>query len=345
MPIMSRLLLSVACGLSPGVARGTETAAPRPPIDLHFIADWDPAFQADVRDELAAQLSRDGLAIQSFDPTAAPAAWATIEVRMNLDTSWTVTLDVRDRLTQKSVRRTLDLSHSHPNARSLELAIAASELLHASWAEFALSDPRAEKGGTSASGPPDEPPVAVAASLARRGLSARRVARNELSFSGFTRGTPSGIQLFGGGIDDVVRPWRRFGFGLGISGAGLLPLVSTHGRVVGGSLHGRVAFHVVAIERAKFRCDVIVAVHPGVLWTSGRPDADATAARSANFTMDAMVGVRPSVRAGPVWLFYFASVGGVLGSVHVRDDTAIVASYAGFLYEAGLGIRVPMGAP
>jgi hypothetical protein len=67
-----------------------------------------------------------------------------------------IVVEVRDRLTAKRVTRDVDLTGVPPDGRALTLAVAADELLRASWAELAL---------TSAPAPSSPVPDAVTEAL------------------------------------------------------------------------------------------------------------------------------------------------------------------------------------
>jgi hypothetical protein len=122
-------------------------------VVVTFASDIDAAFAAEVRTDLATELSQRGITLCSADATPREPA-ASIAVRIE-DTTVFIALD--DRLTQKRVARDLTLAHLPRNGRALATAIAIDELLRASWAELTL---RRDDRPPPASTPPEQPPRA-----------------------------------------------------------------------------------------------------------------------------------------------------------------------------------------
>jgi len=317
----------------PDAAAPDETAASV--IVLRFVGAWDPTFRAEVRRELVAQLMRDGMQVRVDPPDAASiGALAHIDLHAAEAQQIAIAVEVRDEVTQKSVRRVVDLSQTAADTQSLVLSIATSELLAASWAELALA--------AHAHDPP--PPVPVTRGLARRGLPPRRAGvRHDLTIAADVQGSLYRIVLLGGGITYGLRPWARVGVEFGLRGLALLPIEAPGGTIGGGVGTVDVALAGVAHAGDRVRLDLRGAVRPGVAWTRGIPVAGAEGARSIDAIVDVTVGPRFGIRTGVVWMIVFADVGWALAGVRLRDTAETVARHSGFIWNAGIGCRFDVG--
>ncbi|MGO9836990.1 MAG: hypothetical protein ACLP1X_22570 [Polyangiaceae bacterium] len=117
---------------------------------------------------LRAELSVRGLDVCALDAGGARPI-ATVRIAARLD-AVTLTVDVRDAVTDKEVSRDVALQDIPPDGQPLAIAVAADELLRASWAELALRN-----APPPARPVPEEVSVAVRDSLAGAPPSSRRV--------------------------------------------------------------------------------------------------------------------------------------------------------------------------
>jgi hypothetical protein len=67
-------------------------------------------------------------------------------------------IDVSDAVTQKRLGRDVDLSRVPPDGRAFAIAVAAEELLRASWAELALRERKRSKPSSAPAAPTAAPP-------------------------------------------------------------------------------------------------------------------------------------------------------------------------------------------
>jgi hypothetical protein len=133
-----------AAALAPIVLEGTALASD-PPLCGTTDRPWVElrAGDEDVPSNLASfvELLRTELASRGFDLCAAGPrphpSIAAIQVMLRSE-SVTLDIEVRDALTAKRVARNVDLSTLPADGRPLAIALAADELLRASWAELAL---------------------------------------------------------------------------------------------------------------------------------------------------------------------------------------------------------------
>ena len=88
---------------------------------------------------LAAELASRKIALCETPSPDAPATLAIVVVRTSSESA-SVAVDVRDDLTAKSLQREVALADVPVDVRALTVAVAADELLRASWAELAVKD-------------------------------------------------------------------------------------------------------------------------------------------------------------------------------------------------------------
>lgn len=140
------------------------------------------AFREAVRAEVVTELSRASLCPDG----AGPAPIAHIRIALEGDAAASVRVD--DAVTKKAVERRVDVAALPPDSRPLSIAIAADELLRASWAEIALRP--------AAPAPREAVPPVVRASVEAAAGAASRPAS-------FTRpnevGARATVSVYGGG--------------------------------------------------------------------------------------------------------------------------------------------------
>jgi hypothetical protein len=109
----------------------------RPWIAVHAAADLPRTVNGFV-DLLRAELASRGIDLCTETPEAGAAApIATIDLSTSPD-EVTLGVEVHDAVTEKHVSREVRLRGVPPDSRPLTIALAADELLRASWAELAL---------------------------------------------------------------------------------------------------------------------------------------------------------------------------------------------------------------
>jgi hypothetical protein len=123
--------------------RATEAAGPCPVgegpwLRVSFAGDgFAPALQAQVAEQLGADLRAHHIVLCDAEATPSdPSALARVD--MSLSASRVLSLDVSDAVTDKRMTRQIALGGVPRDALALSIALAAEELLHASWIEAAL---------------------------------------------------------------------------------------------------------------------------------------------------------------------------------------------------------------
>jgi len=325
------LLTNPAWPTPHAAAQTCRTAHPH--VVLELTGDWPDGERAAVTVELRAALDTQELEL------CLSAERPIARVRLERLGERRVLVAIGDAVTDKRVERILDLSSFAPETRSLAVAIAADELLRASWAELLLVD---------APPPAIDPPREVRAAVAR---SVPTVAA-----------APSTAWL------DLVVPLDRFGGGDLWLGGGLraerwwAERVSLRVGLGGRGAPSRGAALGDVLARALVaELDVLVGVfgepergpHLGLaagVWTAwvsyrGREDDDTLDVGVARES-GAVVAPRGSLFArygfGPVRVGLELAVGGAaLGLVATADGARVTGSH-GTLVQATLAFGVKL---
>lgn len=96
------------------------------------------SFVQAVRSDLRAGLAPSGIEVCEAAGDSAPEPLARVVIKSVGGAAARYSLDVTDSVTRKRLGRDLSLENLPPDGRSFALAVAAEELLRASWAELAL---------------------------------------------------------------------------------------------------------------------------------------------------------------------------------------------------------------
>jgi len=326
------LLASQAWPTSPARAQTCRSAHPH--VILELTGDWPDGERAAVTVELRAALDTQELelCLNAERPIA--------RVRLERLGERRVLVAIGDAVTDKRVERTLDLASFAPETRSLAVAIAADELLRASWAELLLVD---------APPPAIEPPREVRAAVAR---SVPSVGAVEPSTAWLDLVVPldrfGGGDLWLGGGLRAERWWaERVSLRVGLGGRGAPARSGALGDVLARALVAELDVLVGVFGEPERGPHLGVAAGVWTAWVSyrGRVDdgaLDVGAARESG----AVVAPRGSLFArygfGPVRVGLELAVGGaVLGVVSTADGARVTGSH-GALVQATLAFGVKL---
>jgi hypothetical protein len=198
-------------------------ACPRsdgPWLELRAEEGFPPDTARLVREQLAADLARRGVEVCSgARRNGAPPPLARIEAKLAGDE---LTLDVVDSATDKRLERTASLRGIPADARPLGIAVAADELLRASWLEALLARPPDVPRPAAAAPPPIVRRIAmesVAKPQADASSGSSRITTLELVLAG--EHATGGRQSLGGfdarvGWGNRVVIGGRVGYRLGV---------------------------------------------------------------------------------------------------------------------------------
>ncbi len=342
--------LALALTLAAATARAQTARPPPRRVQVAPLACATPGFDpAPWRDLLRTELESDGVEDVRFEGDAA-GAMALIQLdfpRCAADAS-AVILEIDDALTNKRVRREVDLGDVPASGRPRALALAAAELLRASWAELALPPPRAT--------PAPVAPAPVRLAVTQRLREALRpseppppprapVRRWDLNASFVLQTFPAAnVALLGGRVAVSYLPspqWPlRIRLDLGAqSGTAFDPLGEIDLGMVTGALGATLTAggERVALELGP-------RVEAGWSWVSGRPTVAGVRGGqgdAAVFFLSVLATLR--VRVSPRWWTTLdATAGTPLRPVVIESGAARAAGFSGPMLTLGLGVAVAL---
>ena len=299
-------------------------------------APFDASFRAALATQLAAGLAARHIEL-CLDEGLSRAGDVVSEIVMSGSPAAAVTITVRDAVTGKVVAREVDLRSVPMDARPLTLALAADELLRASWVELVLTDaPR------SARPVPREIDDVLAASpemTARPGSAGR--ARWEL-------GAAIAVARFGGGSEQIgvdlagrVSLLTRLGLEATIGLRREMAVGAPDGVVRGTAIEAALDAALVLPPRARrWELELLAGARVLRLEVSGDPRAGASGGDASASALYLDAGLRAGVRLTRAFGLSLAGTFGVpLRSVEILDGETRVAGISGPLVALALGAR------
>jgi hypothetical protein len=260
----------------------------------------------------------------------APAPIATVTTNVG-ETSATVRVGVHDSVTEKSLSRDVDLEHVPSDTRALTVALAADELLRASWAELAI-----------ASHVSSHPPPAEVVATVRDAIptSTSRSSRVALGVAAAIDAYGTGTVFLGADVFAAfwIVPRFRIEARLGVRSA--LTTTSADGDVASNALVGKLgALVTITSPRRAFGADVAARigfvrasfVPTPVAGAMGTPLTDVAVV--GEVTLDGWLRLSSSLRL-------FLSVGPTvaLRPVNITDGTRVIGGIDGGGVVSTLGI-------
>jgi hypothetical protein len=265
--------------------RCPQTARPWVLVDVDTLSSSSAAFVS----SLGAELSVRGIDVCASDEGGArPVATVRIATRSG---AVTLTVDVRDAVTDKEVSRDVAIQDIPPDGLPLAIAVAADELLRASWAELALRN-----------APPPARPVPVAiAGVVRDSLPAptsSRVVRIGVGAVGETYA--HGLTLYGVDAHLGVLVARRLELAVQFGLRDGLPVSASDGtaRSTAWSLGGAALVALLEPQR-RWGLDAVAMLGTERLTFTSSPVGDATASTRSGFAWLAGAGARGSFEILP----------------------------------------------
>jgi hypothetical protein len=318
-----------------------------PWLRISFAGDgFAPALQAQVAEQLGADLRAHHVVLCDAEAASSNQS-ALAQVDLSLSASRVLSLDVSDAVTDKRMTRQIPLGSVPRDALALSIALAAEELLHASWIEAALAPPESPAPPV---GLRPVPPVV-------REVNEEQIAR--LSPVDTTaRATPTWIQAAllaavdrstGGqtdlGADLRVAAGGRFAVegDLGVRAAP--DVASEHGTVQGRELlAGAGASFALMPRRAPWglqigaRADVIDVAFSGV----AAPGARASSGSQLGAAVSGCIGAW--WRLGGRWrLLAEGAAGAPLRAVTATDVGNAATGVSGAMFGATIGVGATLG--
>jgi hypothetical protein len=324
--------------------------------DRYIVLDtregFDPALAAEVRKDLAAELGPRGFGVCT---ARVPDGELVAEVWLGMPEATLVSIQVDDLLTGKRVSRDVPLARIPVGGTALAIAIAADELLRASWAELSLprrdeDEEQPQKRAEATPGLQSGPRTGLERGASHRVVNARASPGSEraalrparaLSLGlvlGYTRSPRSwnalGLELRGGA--------RAFGWGwaeAGFGGFGALEVDGAAGSVRARGVSASVSLGACAPDIG--RLSMCGGARGGLQWIQFRglrPASGRGFERDlASFVLSAVgqLGVHMSRRF--VALFELALGGAPLGA-RADDGVRTLMGVDGFVFSTGAGL-------
>jgi hypothetical protein len=293
-------------------------------------------FEEPLRTRLVVQLGATlaarniGLCLPDDKSPGTPPV-ATLAITKGVQRTVEVTLDIHDEVTNKRVLRVVDLGSVPPDARPLAVALAADELLRASWAELLLDDVQK----------PRDAPLEVHRAVAPpRADPARTVRPWELT-AGFA------AEHFGGGYNELgldgtagVWPFARLGFQarIGFRSGATISVPQGDVRSNTAVLTGG-AIAALLPRSSPVGADMMGGVVLTRMSLSAEPNAGARASHDSATAMYVVAGARGWTDIGqPFRLFAEMSLGAPAHTVRVSAGDHRLTALSGLRLAASAGV-------
>jgi hypothetical protein len=316
---------------SPAVSPSTVSACDgqRAHVTVRFRGSWSPRDQAGVLSDLTAALSPQKIAVCRVADASGKAIAAVVLERLDGDS---VRIDVADELTNKRVSRDITVSRSSDGSSALVIAVAADELLRATWAELSLR--KKEEAKPPPPPPPQEeerpePPSPVLLPSQRVGISgAADVFVQGSAFFG-------GDIVFGSHFGDVVE-WTLFGG----PRASRQQQASSLGGVsaIAASWGGSLGLPVVRAQDFVF--GPLLSLQAMYAWYSGQaanpPEVEGRDARG--WSLNLRGGAMARVRFDHFYVNLSTEWGGAMRGFEVTDGRGVVGGMRGLLWSSSVGV-------
>lgn len=327
-----------ASGLASRPAFADASAAPCPPPPgtpwLRVALQGDGleagALREGVLRQMRVDLSPHGVVACEAPADGAPLAGVTL----TLTRGRALSLELRDDVTSKRLGRELSLVGVPPDALALSVALAAEELLHASWIEAALTPPP----------PPAPPPVPRPVPPVVKATNDEAIARMPRAFStqaalvGAVEHATGGQTGAGG---DVRLGWGgRLAVGARVGFRAAPDVASTHGTVHARELlAGLAASYALVARGAPWGAELLVRSDLVDVQLAG--DASPGGRASSGSALGVLVGGGAGgwVSIGAPWrVVAEATVAAPVRAVTASDAGAVATGVSGVVAGVALGV-------
>ena len=298
------------------------------------VAELDSSFAAQIISDLRAGLAPSRIDSCQAEPLTRKPPLATVKIAPTPQASTTYSIDVSDSLTQKRIGRDIDLEHVPEDGRAFALAVAAEELLRASWAELALTRDK----------PPPAKPLPPPAPAPAKPVVLEPPAPRDFSALGLGLGIKSytgGQLLFGIEAFWLTRWFDRFGFGIALGGRRGLSVEAPSGRIRSRSIDLEISLRPTLSSAALYRIDTLLALSGSRVWFFPEPAVGASGARQSSQTLFARAGLVLTLgHMGSLRSVSALGLGTPLRSFSASDGSEVVTGISGLEVFAGSGIAL-----
>lgn len=256
-----------------------------------------------------------------------------------------VRIDVADELTNKRVSRDIAISRGADGSAALSVAVAADELLRATWAELSL-----RKNEESTAIAPPSSPLAPAVEEEKQEISAARVDRLpalRMGIAGvadvFVDGSPffGGDLVLGSHFGDVIE-WSLFG---GPRATRQNEVSSLGGaRAIAASWGGSLAWPVA--RSGGFVFGPVASLQSMYAWYSGTATDDGPAIEeldAGGWSLQVLAGATARMHLDGFYMSLGTQWGGAVRGFEVTDGRGVLGGMRGFLWSSTLGMGGSFG--
>ncbi len=331
MPVALSVGLAASLQIGLVAPRTAHAAAPCAPdagrVEV-TIDGGDAVFAASIREELDAELARARLCSAAAAPGTKPLA----RIHVALRSPTAATIRIEDAVTKKTVEREVDVADLPADGRALPIAIAADELLRASWAEVSLR--------TEVENAKEPVPPVVRASVAPP--------RPPPSFARATEfGLRASVNVYGGGQTHLGGAlYVRRGLGAWLTGEAFgyareaTPVTATDGSIRAHAWGGGLSLDLHLVHAGAARFGVKAGAEVGYVLFEGRARASAGEATFGSVVASGHLGLIGELDVRPIRIS-----AAVLGLAPFRAASALdgaetATSVGGAGIEAALGAGV-----
>jgi hypothetical protein len=294
------------------------------------------SFNAAVGAELRAGLAPSSIEVCTRAPGGSPQPLARVVISPRELPGASYSLDVIDLVTEKRVGRQLYLDNLPPDGRPLALAVAAEELLRASWAELALRGVHSPE--TAA--PPEVRAVVERAEPRPPPLRRFTALGARVAFEHFLGGqTHYGGDLF------VVVPFGRVASGLfGVGARRALSTQAPHGSIGASGLSAELGLSLAFLQQRGLDLGAFVSGRALRLSFEPRGEPGVSSRTSSGFVVSSRAGLVLAFGSPGLLRSYSALGAGLpLRSLEASDSGRIVtgASELELFASTGLALELP----
>jgi hypothetical protein len=265
-------------------------------------------------------------------PQTSPVAAITLSISGRAKLS--VTIELQDAVTRKRVGRDVSLAAIPADGRPLATAIAADELLRASWAEVALE---------RHSRPREKPPPQVDAAVRRVLPQTSRPRPPRASAWGV--GSRAAIEHYDRhtelGVDFFLRPRfaRSWGAELALGLRDGLAEPSRNGQIDATASAVGLGVWAPLVRFAAFELSLELGIRAARVVFTGEPAASASGREASGWAVYGRAGLSPSLRiVEPLRLSATLGLGAPMKTFAASDDSQIVTGVRGLELFGSLGL-------
>ena len=297
---------------------------------------WSEGFEEEAFQDLRAGLAsrRIETCLAAHGPERPPAA--AIVIGSGGEENVKVTVEIHDAVTEKSVSRDVDLTSMPADGRALAIAVAADELVWASWAEIAY------KGAKHRSTAPPQVVTAVEQAIQRT----PRAPAVHASPGALRLGAQFAVEHFGRGLtllganaSSVVPLTARFRLNIAVGARKGLVVVAPDGRVQ--SMAANLAVDGTALAFIGANAELGWAIGLGLAWVhlQGESTTGASSRELNGVALYARTGPKIGLHlSGPLWVELGLGLGAPLRAVEGADTGNAVTGASGLEESATLSL-------